>query len=69
MSLVVEMYFQHLFLAQPSQCLFISNTMSGTADARVWAGIGMSIVQILELMALTHVAHEILRVELVRDTD
>ena len=61
MSLFTKTHFQNLLLAQPSQRLFISDTMPGAADSGVWAGIGLaaSTIQILKLLALTHVAHEV----------
>lgn len=59
MSLFANTHFQNLLLAQPGQGLFISDTMSGTANSGVWAGVGMITVQILELLALTHVAHRV----------
>lgn len=51
-------HFQDLLLAQTSQGLFISNTMSmsGAADTREGARIRVSAAQIVELLALTHVA-------------
>ena len=55
-SPLVKTHFQNLLLAQPSQRSLISHTMSGTADPGVWTGIGMGTVQVLEFLALTHVA-------------
>ena len=58
-AFVAWTHFQNLLFAQPSKRLFISNSTPGAADVGVWARVGTSAVQILELHALTHVAHEV----------
>ena len=55
---VAKTHFQNLLLAQPSKRLFISDSTPGAADVGVWASVGTSAVQILELHALIHVAQE-----------